>query len=380
VSASEPLRQPGSARWLELFLDLVFIAALSLLNHTVLTNPSTTQMIESAIATGALLTIWLTLTLMNQWFPADDPLRRGAVLVVMAGLMIAALSVDPEVGLGYRVGQYAYAAVLLALSSIFVLAARAPKAPRGSLIAAAIVAWVGAGLCVIAANIDASPEVEYGFVLVTTLLLLVPLNAMYSRGGEGHRGLGAEHLAERLSMLPLIMLGEGFALMAVNLQQPEASPDLPFFLLTFVVAYLLWRLFFDGVLRRGDGFRYWRAAFVGLYLLLLGIVWLFDILTLLSANAETFVGEWDTAQFVVAATITFLGFAVLTFAQGPPVGITTWIHLGVAAANLTIVVGVVALGGGLRVMALASAVLVAIDAIATAQLSRARVSVDAAPT
>lgn len=371
MSATPPVAQPGSARWLELFFDLVFIASLALLNHTVLTNPTATQMVESAVASGALLTIWLTVTLMNQWFPADDVRRRTAILVVMAGLLLACLSVDPDVGLGYHVGQYAYAAVLVALSSLFVIAARDRSAPRASLMAAAVVAWVGAGLCVLAANIDATAEIEYGFVALTTLLLLVPLNAIYG-AGEGHRGLGAEHLAERLSMLPLFMLGEGFALMAVTLQHPEATPDLAFFLLTFVVAYLLWRLFFDGVLRRGDGFRYWRAAFIGLYLLLLGIVWLFDVLTLLSAASEAVIGDWDTTQFVVAATITFIGFAVLTFAQGPPVGLTTWIHLAVAAANLGVVVVVVALDGGLRAMALAAAILVAIDAIASDRMWRRR--------
>jgi low temperature requirement protein LtrA len=369
VSTVEPKTQPGSARWLELFLDLVFIAALALLNNVVLTNPTTALMIESAVATGALLTIWLTLTLMNQWFPADDAWRRGATLVVMAGLMLAALSVDPVVGLGYQVGQFAYAAVLLALSSIFVRALGDASAPRRSLMAAIAVAWTGAALSIVAGSIDASAEVEYGFVLVTTLLLLIPLNAIYVNGGEAERVLGADHLTERLSMLPLIMLGEGFALMAVNLQHPEASPDLPFFLLAFVVAFLLWRLFFDGVLRRKGGFVYWRAAFIGQYLLMLGILWLFDVLSLLSARTEGAIGSWDTAQFALAATITFLGFAVLTFAQGPPVGLATWLHLIVAAANLALVVIVVAFGGGLRVMAVAVAVLVAVDAFVLGRLA-----------
>lgn len=361
--------EAAHAGWMELFFDLVFVAALTLLNAFVLASPSNTFLIESAVASGALLTIWLVVTLIYSWFPGDDTWRRINVLVIMTGLMLAALCVDPVVGLGYDLGQYAYGAALIALSLMLVRVLRQPHVPRTSVYAAIAVCWLAAALCVVAANIQQSPEVEFGSILVTTVMLLIPVNIMLTQLPRGGVHLRARHLTERLGQLALITLGEGFTVLAVNMQRPDVDPDLKFFLLTCVLAFLLWRMFFDGVLRGNGVFVRWRMAFLGQYLLLLGIVWFFDVLTELSAYANDAATRWDAVQLALAATITFLGFASLNHARGTERDARPWMHVGIAAVNLAVVTVLVISGAGIRVTAFASIVLVAVDSLTAVRLA-----------
>ena len=110
---------------------------------------------------------------------------------------------------------------------------------------------------------------------------------------------------------------------------------------------------------------------MGQYLLILGIVWLFDILTVLAAYSDETTTHWDSLQLTVATTITFVGFATLTLAQRSHTDMQVWIHLVLAAVNLVIAGVLAQTGGSLRAAALVAVGLVAVDSFATVRLSTA---------
>lgn len=349
--------------WLELFLDLVFVAALSMVNSYVLDRPSRTFLSDSVIATAALFTIWLVVSTLNTWFPRDTTMRRMQTLVIMAGLMLGALSIDPLNGMSQQVGQIGFAAVLFAASLMVPHGPEVTSTERIPLRWLTATMWLAVATSIFGALVDFRPQTEFLLMLVTTALVAIPLAVVYRHRARARLHCDAEHMTERIGLLMLIVLGEGFTVLAVFFDRPNAQMDARFFLATFVLAFLLWRLFFDGVLARGGAFHRWPAATFGAFLLLLGITWIFDVFAELTAPMPNATPLGDSVQVALSTTVSLVGFALLTYARAARMDAQSWIHVIVAAVNLSIVGAVVLVGSDVRAAALWAGLFIAVDSV-----------------
>ena len=365
--------QGGRVGWLELFFDLVFVTALGVVNEAVRDSDISTHVFGILLATAGIFIIWVLVTLVHSRFPRETPLRRLLMVLVMIGLTLGALGLDESVGVTTSVSQLGFALALAAIG-VMVIDAAPASMRRSSVVLRGVAAlWSGALVSVVAALLPLGDGAEYavmGMVAVTALILL---DANFSRHLDELHPVRPAHLMERFGLLSLIVLGEGFTVLVVALRDEEAVLDPRFFLLTFVLVFLLWQMFFDGVLTEHRPFRRWKTAILGQYFLIIGIVGLLDMMADLSAGIQGETGL-GSLHYAVYASIAFLGFAILAVAREAG-RIELVGHLVLAALNFALVgLAVSSVGGGLQVSALIGAVLIAVDSLAVIRLSRQRSS------
>ena len=367
--------QSNRVGWLELFFDLVFVTALGVVNEAVRDQDLLSHVFAILMATAGIFVIWVLVTLVHSRFPDDSAVRRGLMVLVMIGLTVGSLGIDERVGVTAAGSQLGFALALAAIGAM-VWHAPHPAMRRSAVVLRGVIAiWIGALTCLVAAVVPLSDTLEYLVMGVVTIAALVFLDMNFSRNLDHLHPVRPAHLMERFGLLSLIVLGEGFTVLVVALREDNAELDPRFFLLTFVLVFLLWQMFFDGVLSEHRPFRRWKTAVFGQYLLIIGIVAMLDMMADLSASLE---GESGLGprHYAVAATIAFLGFAVLAVAReaGRAELLT---HLGLAAVNLVLVGFVVTADAtGLEWSAVIGALLVAIDAAFVISMARRQNSVE----
>ncbi|AVT32597.1 MULTISPECIES: low temperature requirement protein A [unclassified Plantactinospora] len=264
---AELLRREESsprATFLELFLDLVYVFALTRVSQRLvhdLTALDQAVFVEALRALVLLLTLWLLwsmTTLMTSRFDPERPLVQAVVVVTMFGSMVMAVAVPRA--FGEHGLMFALAYVGLQFGRPFVLGLTLRGDPRQR-ISVRLVFWT---LC------TAPLWIGGAFVVGDLRLLLwgVALIADYL----GHRlrwptpRLGSsasqewvfagEHIAERYQQFFLIALGEsilvtGFAFSGGEFTTAQSAA----FLIAFSTTVLLWRIyFFQAGFQLAEGF------------------------------------------------------------------------------------------------------------------------------
>lgn len=361
--------QGGRVGWLELFFDLVFVTSLGVVNDAMRDAKIFTHLAGILIATAGIFVIWILVTLVHSRFPQESALRRILMVLVMIGLTVAAFSLDDTIDVTASGGQLGFAVALAAIGAMVINSA--PPAVRWSpvVLRGAGALFVGALLSLAAAVIPLSAGAEYVVTGVVAIAALAMLDLNFNRHLDHLHPVRPAHLMERFGLLSLIVLGEGFTVLVVALRQEGAVLDTRFFLMTFALVFLLWQMFFDGVLSEHRPFRRWKTAIVGQYLLIVGLVGMLDMMAELSASVPGDSGM-GSLHYAVSASIAFLGFAVMSMARESSRAEMLG-HLGLAALNLLLVgLAVSIVGGGLPVSALIGAVLIAVDSVVVIRSSR----------
>lgn len=375
-TASEQRAEPtadqgGRVGWLELFFDLVFVTALGIVNEAVRDSDLGTHALGILLATAGIFIIWVLVTLIHSRFPRETPMRRLLMVVVMIGLTVGAMGLDETIGVGAQLGQMGFAAALAAIGAMILNAAQPSMRWSPVVLRGVTTLWAAAVISLVAALLPIGDVAEYVVMGLVAISALVVLDVNFTRHLDEMHPVRPAHLMERLGLLSLIVLGEGFTVLVVALRGEGAVLDPRFFLLTFVLVFLLWQMFFDGVLSEHRPFRRWKTAILGQYFLIVGIVGMLDMMADLSASVHGDSGL-GSLHYAMYASIAFLGFAILAIAREADrrelVG-----HVALAALNFALVgVAVTSVGGGLQVSALIGAVLLAVDSLAVIQLSKRR--------
>ena len=324
--------------WFELFYDLVIVAAVGYAAHTFAHDPSWGLGFWIAAWTLIMFVLWLQTSLHNNLFPGDRASRRILGLVQMLALVIAALGTVSDEGLSNATG---FAGLAVAFGSVAVLYglvrqdcpgdAAASWLIGGSAAAAALVllsgvllpddaawSWTGAPTWIIAVGVG-----------IATVVLFGPAMTRVAARIDG------EHLAERLGQLVIIVLGESFMSLVSALGGLSSIPNPVFFVLTFLVVFAIWTLYFSSVVtaalpRTPGRLRAWLLTH---WLLMFGAVGAaagFSAVTLVPFGVESdkAASEWTTlplAFVLIALTLlTWLG-------SGSRSGLMR-VHLAAAAA------------------------------------------------
>ena len=236
------IEEQRRATWLELFFDLVFVAAVSQLANALAAEPTTARFFEFL---GLFLPVWwawMGFTFYANRFDTDDLVYRLLMLVAMFGVAVLATTI-PSVFRGETAGfPLAYIGVRLVLVALYARASRHVPEARTltrtflTLFSFAILVWA------VSLAFDRPwAYVVWGIALAVELA--APIRAWRSiRDAPVDR----RHLPERFGLLTLIVLGE--SVLAVVLGVSKVSWDAGSAAAAvggFVIAAALWWIYFD---------------------------------------------------------------------------------------------------------------------------------------
>lgn len=273
------LRRRGEppAAALELFYDLVFVAAIVVLSNSFSHSPGLADLAWLSIVFAVAWLIWLqTALLFNRCASrpaiATHDVMRVLVLAQMLLLMLAAVSASDGVELHSEYVGPLFAAILVVLAAMHRFVAW--KDP-----ALATYARQRTLACVLAAVVFALTPLypDPGYLLfwvAGAVLVVVPSLRPDPLAG---RSIDVEHLVERFGAFTIIMLGESFVKAGLTASEGRMEGlDLICLLGTFVIVFAIWWLYFADVPHSGPpaghrGHVAWMLVHLPLHLFIVGV-------------------------------------------------------------------------------------------------------------
>jgi len=230
------------ATWLELFFDLVFVAAVGQLANALAAEPTTARFFEFLGLFVPVWWAWMGFTFYANRFDTDDLPYRLLMLCAMFGVAILATTI-PSVFRGATEGfPLAYIAVRTVLVTLYARASRHVPEAR-ALTRTFLVAFSYAVLLWALSLALGAPWAYVLWGLALTIELVAPIPAWrLLRDAPVDR----MHLPERFGLLTLIVLGE--SVLAVVLGVSKISWDAgsaAAAVAGFIVAAALWWIYFD---------------------------------------------------------------------------------------------------------------------------------------
>lgn len=305
-----------SATWLELFYDLVFVAAVAVLGGRLLADSSWAGVASYAAYFALLWWLWASHTFYADRFDTDDFVYRNLAAAQIVAIVVIAASLSTGESASTLAFAIGYAAARLILLALY---ARAHKhvAPARILCAGYLKGFGLAAVFWVAAVFVPTPARFW----VWGLAFLIDLATPYVMRREQARvPLDVSHLPERFGLFTILVLGESIA--AAILGLTHVSWDVTSTVtavLGVTIATCLWWVYFDNldgfnVRRRGDA-KNWRPT-----------VWIYGHLPLAIGIAMAGVGvehaitasahpeEWHRAEswgLAGAVAVALLAMAVV---------------------------------------------------------------------
>lgn len=335
----EATEDEGSQRvgWFELFYDLVVVAAVAILGKVLIKTPDvqTTALVATALL--VLFAIWLLTTISHGMFTWDDPIRRAAVLAQMALLSVAALSIGKQ-GLPNWIGFLAAAGAMLTIVFIFTRHRRmaGPAQEVNGLIVklsmAAVIAFALSSVASVWLNSEQAAIVAPVILLIAAGIVLIPVITRLAALLASGQAVDPHHLQERFGLFVIIVLGESLIGLLAALAGKGTIPNPMYFALTFLVAFSIWSIYFNGILPFGvpssvNRLRAWLACHVLLVLAIVVTAVEFADLTL--NDAEYVQGVPQETWTVLPMLLTVAVISLLSFTLR-----STWTLRGINLATL----------------------------------------------
>jgi low temperature requirement protein LtrA len=286
-----------SATWLELFYDLVFVAAVAVLGGRLLADPSWSGVVPYTGYFVLLWWLWASHTFYADRFDTDDLVYRNfaAAQILAIVVIAAAVAGDSSSTFAFAIG---YASVRLILLALYARAYRHVLPAR--LLCAGYIKGFGIAAVLWVTAIFVPEPARFW---LWGLALVVDLSTPYiMRKAQAKVPLDVSHLPERFGLFTILVLGESIAAAILGLEHVHwdtASTVTAVF--GVVIATSLWWIYFDNldgfnIRRRGDE-KNWRPT-----------VWIYTHLPLAVAIAMAGVGvefaivagahpeDWSNAQ------------------------------------------------------------------------------------
>src|SRR4051794_25802882 len=284
-------RVNGNVGWLELFYDLVFVAAVVTFSDAISLDPALGRIGSVDAAFAGMWLIWLATTLHANGYRDDGLVQRALVLVQMLLLTVNALAVGDGFDAHPELICTTYALLALDVAVMYARAARThDRAGR-------IAAHRRNQYCAAAVPILASAFVpEAGRIVLwcvgTALLAWPTLGFRFGRAGAAST-FDEHHFVERLGLLTIIVCGESFV--KVSLLAADGTLDgidLMVLVTMFVFMFGVWWAYFDDVPAAGLRRTPCRAA-----------GWLFGHLLVQLALVASAVGYGKVLGFELGSTL-----------------------------------------------------------------------------
>jgi low temperature requirement protein LtrA len=349
--------------WLELFFDLVFVAWLSLVNASLL-DSERPSLLLGFDATFVAFTVWMVVSVINNRYPDGGLIRTMSMVLVMMLILVTALTVRPEDGLRNSLGAVMIGAVYLTCALMLVdVRSRNRRSRLGAPIALCLVA---AAICFVGApTIGEGAGELYGLgfvVVIATIFGAAALMLLATQRVLPDHPLRPGHLDERWGQVIIIVLGEGFLVLAETLLGIPTIPNPWLFVLLFISVFAVWRLYFDSAMRvpvheSGPVFAVLTAAHM---VLILGLITAFDFLVQ-GIGIELTLGD-DYLLTGVALGMVFGALAVIAYTRRRTAARVVVVNAAVAVGFA--VLGVITEASSLGITAFVTMCVVAVLAYA----------------
>lgn len=326
------------ATWLELFFDLVFVAAIGVITHHLAHvhdgHIPTKDLLLFPLEFIPLWWIWATHTLFANRFDTDGKGHRIAsltimmLIVTMSGFLGASLSTGATAFIGF------YMATRLVLAGLF-FAARDRHDGAGGY-ARAMTALILLGIAISGASLvldGATQQMVFSAGIVIEMVAAAIIGTK-STDVPVHR----EHLVERIGLLSIILLGESVISMVAGLRDIEWTPwSIGAAVTGFLMIVLIWWIYFDSfsTLERVKRITH---GYVLLYSHVLFCLGLGALASLIGHVVLEDVGATDYRILAVSGlTLFYLGKQLVYWAVFPPFRINLLINsivcIGVTVAS-----------------------------------------------
>lgn len=242
-SADEGLAE-RRATWLELFYDLVFVAAIAQLAHGLSGEIGLWGFVEFTFLFIPIWWCWVGATFYATRFDTDDLRDRLLTLLQMA--IVAALAVNLHRGLDDRSADFAlcYAAIRYILIIQYSIAGCYVRAARPLVSAFVRGFGTGAGLWMLSVFVP----LPWRFVLWGLGMMVDLITPLIAGKNVARVPPDMSHIPERLGLFTIIVLGESVAGVVRGVAEQEwGVASALSALLGMSIAFSLWWLYFDTV-------------------------------------------------------------------------------------------------------------------------------------
>jgi low temperature requirement protein LtrA len=300
----------ASVGWLELFYDLVMVAATIVFSHSLAHEPSWEHGGWTAAMFSLLWWAWLLTTLNINADPREDAVRRIMIfaqmfLVVML-TVVGGHIIDPRQDL---VGLL-YGALLLSVAALYERTRRAEPALGGFARRRRDLLFVAGLLVMISSPLPVAPEVVCW--VVASVLIVAPVVSGRLDRGIDRPAVNRDHLVERMAALTTVVFGEAFVTVAVT-STTRHLQGVNFIVLglEFVVVFSIWLAYFDDIAVAGmpepsRAQRAWMILHLPLDLAIVGMAVGMGGFLRLAASAHP-----DTSDVIVLTLPLVIVFVVL---------------------------------------------------------------------
>jgi low temperature requirement protein LtrA len=329
------------ASWLELFFDLVFVVAITVLAHELVVDHSAAGFLRFAGLFVPVYVAWQGYMAYADRFDSDDLAFRAAYLAAMLAIAAMAILIG-DVAHGTHSGAFAVAYVVLR-SLMLALYWRAWRAvPDARPLIRRYGIGYGVGVAIWLASLAVEPPARYWFwgVALALELSLPPLSIRLHRTVPTH----GSHLPERWGLFTLIVLGESIVAVALETSDSEWRLDSAAgAVLGFMAVAAVWWLYFDrleNVVLRGASATPVVYSYAHLPLLMGLAAMSAGVALLIERAGEDTLGAGASVALlggVVLYLVSLVATRWVTVAGPHAVGVT--LKLGTAALVLVLLLG-----------------------------------------
>jgi low temperature requirement protein LtrA len=328
------------AAWIELFYDLVFVAAILVFSSAVAHLHDADRISWVVGVFCAVWWVWFSTTLFANRFRREDVGHRLLILFQM--FLVAVIAMEARAGVAHDAAYLALTYGLL-LGTVAAMYWRVSRSDDEHAAFARHLAGLNAiaALCFIVAAPLPDP-LRIALSVVGLVVVVLPALVRSSRLGD-YPPLNEHHLTERMGAFTIIVCGESFVKVAIAVSDNTITDvDVVALAFQFVLTFALWACYFEDIPHAGINERR-LAPWVGLHLLVqvciagtaIGVSKLVNIGLLSELPAE------DILEIMATLSVLYLGLAGLgACTRRRP--IAPLVVLRVATAVVVALVGVAA--------------------------------------
>ena len=306
------------ATWLELFFDLVLVAAIAQVGHTLVTAETLADGMRYLGLAWIVFWVWCGHTIYSTRFDTDDPFFRVMTFLNMFALIVMAVEVHGAAHGHPLVFGMAFLVSRLVLLGLLVRAYRHVAEARKIL--KIYLLGFGAGAAIWASSLFMHGTDIY-IVWFVALAIEATVPWIIWRMPQDTKHVSSEHIPERFGLFTIIVLGENIFAVVKGLEPLEwtmAAAQAAG--LSFIIAVSIWWIYFQhiermiGHIKLGSGQPYIYSHFP----LLVGIVAVgIGTLRLIAETGQPEVSSAALAVVVAGYALWWFGGVLLHFISCP---------------------------------------------------------------
>lgn len=287
------------ATWLELFFDLVFVAAIGFLAHDLAhthdNHLSSKQIVLFPLQFIPIWWIWATHTIYSNRFDTDSKRHRFATLVIMLLLVVMPTFLGSNIEQRYHLFVLTYVLIRLIIAGMYYNSAHKHGEESGFATQIGVGFAIGALIC--GSSMFFEPPLRYVvFYVGIAFDLTFPL---FLRDKLKGIPIHLEHLVERSGLLIIILLGESVISLVNALQGEEWDVfNAVAAIAGFIMTGAIWWVYFDSFNRLERA----KHTLTGMPILYAHLIVCMGLIMLANVIRHAILQDLDKPYFGVLAT------------------------------------------------------------------------------